>query len=127
MSVNITPRTMSRHRRNFFLNVLLLQVVLLTVISVAALARSRPGTGVDLLSGLGYSSATEGRSLLLGAEFGTFNREGSFFSGLEETKVGLHLSDVVALGSQNSTFTVGVDGEWTRMQGPLSFSLGGQA
>lgn len=99
---------------------------MLTQLQLSAEARS--GTGVELFSGVGYKSNSEGPTLLLGAELLTFNREGNFFSGLEETKIGLHLSDVLSLDSnQQSTFTVGVDGQWTRLKGPTSFSLGGRA
>lgn len=90
-------------------------------------AGAQSGTGIELLSGVGYSSQSEGASVLVGAELKAFAREGSFFQGLQEAKVGLHLSDEIAIATQDHTLTVGVDGEWSRTQGPFSFSMGGHA
>ncbi len=97
---------------------------LLATVSTPVAARS--ATGFELLSGLGYKNASEGPSLLLGAELSAYVNQGSFFSNLQETRIGMHVSDVYAFASKENTFTLGVDSEWTSTQGPVSFSLGGQ-
>lgn len=84
-------------------------------------------TGIELLSGVGYRNALEGPSVLIGAEIYTTTREGTLFSGIEETRLGAHLSDVLAIGGSGNTLTLGFDGEWLRRQGPFAVSLGGQA
>lgn len=88
-------------------------------------AAARSGTGIELLSGVGYKNASEGPSFLLGAELSAYVNQGSFFSELQETRVGMHISDVFTVEANENTFTLGVDSEWTRTQGPISFSLGG--
>src|SRR5690606_35832771 len=69
----------------------------------------------------------EGPSFLLGAELTSVTRQGSLFTGLQETRIGLHLSDVVTVDRDDATVTVGAEGAWQRQQGPLTFRLEGQA
>jgi len=76
---------------------------------------------------VGYSNSTEGPTLLLGAEVSSRARQGNFFTGFQETSLGVHVSDVFAVESHANTVTLGVEGSWSRYQGPLSMSVKGQA
>lgn len=83
--------------------------------------------GLELLSGVGYTSKeANGPSLLLGAELTAYERQGSVFTGMQETRVGLHASDVIAVDGSPGTFTLGLEGEWIRTQGPTRLTLFGQ-
>jgi len=87
---------------------------------------AQSGTSIQLLSGVGYHSTGDSPSVLVGAEYVSTTRTGSFFSGIQETRVAFHLSDVVSLGAGGeSTYTVGVEGSWQRRQGVVQ--LGAEA
>lgn len=82
---------------------------------------------VELLSGVGYTSKeANGPSLLLGAELTAYERQGSLFTGIRETRVGLHASDEIAVDGSPGTFTLGLEGEWVRRQGPTSLVFFGK-
>lgn len=103
----------------------------LATLALAALLAAAPvhaaSNGLELLSGVGYTSkGGNGPSLLLGAEITAYERLGSVFTGMQETRVGLHASDVIAVDGSPGTFTLGLEGEWTRTQGPTRLSLFGQ-
>lgn len=78
--------------------------------------------GIELLSGVGYHSTGAGPSFLLGAELATTSRTGNFFSGYQESRLALHLSDVFSLDGSASTYTVGVEGTWQRRQGAVQLA-----
>lgn len=109
------------------LTLLFVPVLCLILGWAGAAAQVRSGTEFELLSGVGYQSNGSGPSVLLGVQISAYSRQGSFFAGLQENRVGLHFSDVVTGDAAPNTLTVGADASWTRTQGPFSFSLGGQA
>lgn len=96
-------------------------VFLTLAISTGVFANS----SVQLVSGVGYGSESDGPSLLLGANWTAFERQGSFFSGLQETSIGLHLSDVFHVDSGRHVVTLGVETGWSRYQGPVALSMDG--
>lgn len=77
---------------------------------------------VQLLSGVGYHSSGDSPSVLVGAEYVSTTRTGSYLSGMQETRFALHLSDVVSLGTGSSTYTLGVEGSWQRRQGAVQLA-----
>jgi|GEM_PF-3317463 len=83
--------------------------------------------GVEFLTGVGYSSVSEGPTVLVGAELASRSTEGNFFAGFQETSVGFHISNVLAVQSQSNTVTYGIEGSWTRFRGPISIRVSGQA
>ena len=97
------------------------------VLALAARPAHAQGAHFELLSGVGYSSSTDGPTLLLGAEVTSTRRVGNFFTGIQETSLGVHFSDVYAVEAQDNTLTFGVEGAWSRYRGPLSLAMKGQA
>lgn len=104
-----------------------LAVVVALLCALFAAAPAAAAHGIELLSGVGYTSKeANGPSLLLGAELTAYDRQGSVFTGMQETRVGLHASDVIAVDGSPGTFTLGLEGEWIRTQGPTRLALFGQ-
>lgn len=82
-------------------------------------------TGVELLSGFGYGNSTESIQMLIGAEVVAHAREGTFFTGIQESHLGLHLSDTISLDGSDHALTVGVEGSVRRSKGPFQYLLEG--
>lgn len=97
-----------------------LALIAAALLCVSGIAAAQ--TGVELLSGVGYHSTGTGPSFLLGAELATTSRTGNFFSGYQESRLALHLSDVFSFDGSASTYTVGVEGTWERRQGPVQLA-----
>lgn len=95
------------------------------IVALTPPAHVHGDAGIQLLSGVGYHSNGQSPSVLIGAEYVATSRTGSFFTGLEETRLALHLSDVISVDAGSGTYTVGVEGGWSRRQGGVQ--LGAEA
>lgn len=89
-----------------------------------AYAQSQSHAGLQLLSGVGYHTNGRTPSVLIGLEYVATSREGSIFSGMDEKRIALHVSDVLSFDKTARTYTLGVEGAWHRRQGV--FQLGAE-
>lgn len=92
------------------------------IVAIASLGASAE---ISLLSGIGLGSNSESAKFLLGAELTSFKRQGTLFTGFQESKVGLHVSDAFSLDGTGQAMTTGIEGSFRRSQGPVYFTLEG--